>query len=72
MRAGIRFRLNAKIFAIDLTKGERRTTIYIPEGEVVDVVARRDGIGHAEILWKSNLFLVSLADLEKLGAAVPK
>lgn len=66
----MRFRLNGRIFAIDLTEGECRTTAYIPEGEVVDVVARRADINNAEILWNNTLFLVSVADLEKLGTTV--
>jgi hypothetical protein len=73
MRAGMQFRLKGKIFAIDLREGERRTE-YIPEGEVVDVVARvvaqPDDLGVVEVLWKSTAFLVFVADLKKLGEEV--
>jgi hypothetical protein len=67
----MRFQLKGKVFAVNLSGSERRTE-YIPEGEVVDVVARRDDIGHVEVLWKSTAFFVSVVDLEKLGTAVPK
>jgi len=70
MRAGMRFRLREKIFAINLTKNESRT-VYIPEGEVVDVVALRDDVGYVEVLWKDTAFFVFAAELETLGDAIP-
>ena len=70
MRAGMHFRLNEKIFAIELAENESRT-VYIPEGEVVDVVALRDDVGYVEVLWKDSAFFVFAAELETLGDAIP-
>lgn len=70
MRAGMHFRLKEKIFAIELAESESRT-VYIPEGEVVDVVALRDDVGYVEVLWKDTAFFVFTAELETLGDAIP-